>query len=82
MIVCLLVSTCLGFLFEGSDCTAFSVCLREYTLTERSQQALPERQAAAAAVAMGQTGKELQLCYLDNGTTPEIAADWTVRERT
>ena len=70
------------FLFEGSDCTAFSVCLREYTLTERSQQALPERQAAAAAVAMGQTGKELQLCYLDNGTTPEIAADWTVRERT
>ena len=42
----------------------------------------PERQAAAAAVAMGQTGKELQLCYLDNGTTPEIAADWTVRERT
>lgn len=58
------------FLFEGSDCTAFSVCLREYTLTERSQQALPERQAAAAAVAMGQTGKELQLCYLDNGTTP------------
>lgn len=34
------------FLFEGSDCTAFSVCLREYTLTERSQQALPERQAA------------------------------------
>ena len=51
-------------------------------LTERSQQALPERQAAAAAVAMGQTGKELQLCYLDNGTTPEIAADWTVRERT
>ena len=41
-----------------------------------------KRQAAAAAVAMGQTGKELQLCYLDNGTTPEIAADWTVRERT
>ena len=42
---------------------------------------LPERQAAAAVTSLGQTGKELQLCYRDDDTTPEITADWTVRER-
>ena len=41
------------FLFEGSDLVSFSIYLRQYTLTDASQQALPVRQAAAAAAAAG-----------------------------
>lgn len=70
------------FLFEGSDLVSFSIYLRQYTLTNASQQALPVRQAAAAAAAIGQTGKELQLCYLDDGSAQEVTADWTVRDGT
>ena len=66
------------FLFEGSDCTAFSVCLREDTLTERSQQALPERQAAAALEALSPEGRELVVFYTDNGGDT-VEAGWTAR---
>lgn len=69
------------FVFSDSALTSFTICLRTYTATDRTQRALPERQAAAAVTALGQTGKELQLCYRDDDTTPEITADWTVRER-
>lgn len=68
------------FTFTGQDLTAFTICLRTYTDTGRTQQALPERQAAAAAAAMGQAGKELQLCYLDDGASSELSAEWTIRE--
>ena len=40
------------------------------------------RQAAAALSAMGQQGKDLQLSYLDDGSTDMLTAQWTVRERT
>lgn len=70
------------FLFEGREVTSFFLYLRQYTLADRSQQVLPERQAAAAADALGQTGKELQLCYPDDGTATELAAEWIVREET
>ena len=29
---------------------------------------------------MGQAGKELQLCYLDDGAASELSAAWTIRE--
>ena len=70
------------FVFSGSDLMSFTICLRRYTGTDQTLQALPERQAAAAASALGQAGKELQLCYLDTGTGEMVTADWTVREGT
>lgn len=68
------------FVFEGSDLRSFVIYLRQYEATDRVQQALPERQAAAAADAIQQVGKELQLNFLDDGTTPELVIGWTVRE--
>ncbi len=67
------------FLFEGSELTDFTIYLREYTPAERSCGVLLERQAVAAAVAQGQTGKELQLYYPDGGDQ-EIAPSWSIRE--
>ena len=70
------------FVFEGTDLSSFVICLRTYTKTEQTSQALPVRQAAAALSAMGQQGKDLQLSYLDNGSTDMLTTQWTVRERT
>ena len=36
----------------------------------------------AALSAMGQQGKDLQLSYLDDGSTDMLTTQWTVRERT
>ena len=60
----------------------FVICLRTYTKTEQTSQALPVRQAAAVVSAMGQAGKDLQLSYLDDGSTDMLTTQWTVRERT
>ena len=70
------------FVFEGTNLSSFVICLRTYTKTEQTSQALPVRQAAAALSAMGQQGKDLQLSYLDNGSTDMLTTQWTVRERT
>ena len=70
------------FVFEGTDLSSFVICLRTYTKTEQTSQALPVRQAAAALSAMGQQGKDLQLSYLDDGSTDMLITQWTVRERT
>ena len=70
------------FVFEGTDLSSFVICLRTYTKTEQTSQALPVRQAAAALSAMGQQGKDLQLSYLDDGSTDMLTTQWTVRERT
>ena len=70
------------FTFEGTNLSGFVLCLRAYTKTEQTSKALPVRQAAAVVSAMGQQGKELQLAYLDNGSTDMLTAQWTVRERT
>lgn len=69
------------FTFEGKDLTEFTISLRTYTQTDQAQRALPERQAAAAAAAGGQAGKELQLCYVDGGSDGQVAASWQVREK-
>ena len=45
-----------------------------------TQRALPERQAAAAVTALGQTGRSCSLLPRRRHH-PEITADWTVRER-
>ena len=70
------------FVFEGTNLSSFVICLRTYTKTEQTSQALPVRQAAAALSAMGQQGKDLQLSYLDDGSTDMLTTQWTVRERT
>lgn len=70
------------FVFEGTNLSSFVICLRAYTETEQTSQALPVRQAAAVVSAMGQQGKDLQLSYLDDGSTDMLTAQWTVRERT
>lgn len=67
------------FTFEGSDLTGFTIYLREYDLTEQSRGVLLESQAVAAATAMGQTGKELQLYYPDTGGAT-LTAGWSIRE--
>lgn len=68
------------FVFQGADLTSYEICLRQYQKTEESCAILPETQAAAAAETMGQKGKELQLCYRDDGSSDQISASWTVRE--
>ncbi len=68
------------FVFRGAGLTSFEICLRQYQGTEETCAILPEAQAAAAAEAMGQGGKELQLCYRDDGSSDEIFVGWTVRE--
>ena len=70
------------FVFEGTTLSSFVICLRTYTKTEQTSQALPVRQAAAVVSAMGQQGKDLQLSYLDDGSTDMLTTQWTVRERT
>ena len=37
---------------------------------------LPERQAMAAMEAMGHTGEELMLIYLDSGSDGSVSASW------
>ena len=69
------------FVFRGADLTSFSVRLRQYQETETACAILPELQAAAAAATMGQAGKELQLCYRDDGGSGRMTAGWTFREQ-
>lgn len=68
------------FVFRGMDLSSFEICLRQYQATETTCAVLPVRQAAAAAEAMGQAGKELQLCYRDDGSGDRLSAVWVVRE--
>lgn len=67
------------FVFQGSSLTDFSIHLRRYEKDDGTSVILPQRQAAAAAEAMGQSGKELRLCYQDSGNGL-VSANWTVRE--
>lgn len=67
------------FVFSGSSLTGFTIYLREYTPTGETRGVLLERQAAAAAAAQGQTGKELQIYYPDNAAS-ELLPGWSVRE--
>lgn len=55
--------------------TAFEFWLRTYTGLEQTTLILPQEQAAAALVELGQTGSQLQLCYQDSGDTAR--AGWT-----
>jgi len=63
----------------------FTVRLRRYSSLGTQTVVLPERQAAAALEAMGLTGEELTLMYVDNGgevmTAGWTASDWTARAR-
>ncbi|MBR5534987.1 MAG: hypothetical protein IKU62_09115 [Ruminiclostridium sp.] len=67
------------FRFQGEALISFEIIFRQYDSTETPCAVPPERQAAAAAEAQGQTGKELQLCHRDDGSGLTRAL-WTVRE--
>lgn len=66
--------------FQGEDLTGFELRLRRYEETEETCAVLPLRQAAAGAETLGQRGKELQLCYTDDGAGGPISAGWVVRD--
>lgn len=66
--------------FQGEVLTAFELHLRRYEQTQDTCAILPHRQAAAVAETMGQSGKELQLCYTDDGAGSPVTADWVVRD--
>lgn len=66
------------FYFQGSTLRSYEICLRDYQATEERCAIPPLRQAAAAAAAAGQAGKELQLCYRDDGGD-QVRASWAVR---
>jgi hypothetical protein len=67
------------FRFQGEALISFDIIFRQYAVTETPSAVPPERQAAAAAEAQGQMGKELQLCHRDDGSGLTKAL-WTVRE--
>lgn len=67
------------FIFRGEDLLSFEVVFRRYEATETLCPVPPERQAAAAAAAQGQAGKELQLYHRDDGSG-QTRALWTARE--
>lgn len=67
------------FSFRDSRLSSFELRLRQYEKTDQLCAVLPLRQAAAAAGAMGQSGKELQLCCRDDGSGQTSTA-WIVRE--
>ena len=67
------------FRFQGESLVSFEIIFRQYDSTEAPCAVPPERQAAAAAEAQSQVGKELQLCHRDDGSGLTKAL-WTVRE--
>lgn len=68
------------FVFQGNVLLSYEIILREYTRTEQRCAIPPLRQAAAAAQTMGQGGRELQVCYQDDGGDQMLAL-WAVREK-
>ena len=69
------------FRFRGTVLTSFEIVFRQYSAAETFGAVPPERQAAAAAEAQGQAGKELQLYHLDDGVG-QTRALWILRETT
>ncbi|MEG1999861.1 MAG: hypothetical protein RR053_00510 [Evtepia sp.] len=67
------------FVFRNGRLSEFTIHVRHYASLETSSVILPEVQANAAMKAIGQTGKELSLCYQDDGDGP-IAADWMAHD--
>lgn len=64
------------FTIQNGFILDFTVHLRQYLPTEENSLILPERQAAANVKAMGKTGHNLHLAYLDTGEELHIAANW------
>ena len=73
------------FRVRGNRVDEFAIQLRRYSDLGEATVVLPTRQAAAALEAMGLTGEELALMYVDNGgevmTAGWTASDWTARAR-
>lgn len=66
------------FTFQDSALVHYEISLRDYEPLEEHCAVPPLRQAAAAAAAEGQGGKELQICYRDDGGE-RVQAGWAVR---
>ena len=69
---------CARFLIRSGAVTEYTMCLRTYTATGETTSILPERQAAAALAALDAQGRELTLCYEDNGGDT-VRAGWIAR---
>ncbi|MDY3013797.1 MAG: hypothetical protein SOR61_01105 [Evtepia sp.] len=69
------------FVFRGTHLISYTIYFRQYSVGEERSPVLPERQVAAAAHAMGQTGKELQLYYRDDGGKGAVQAGWIPRDQ-
>lgn len=68
------------FLVNGGRVSNFTLNFRSYTDMGTTCSVLPPRQAAAALEAMGQTGEELALVYLEQ-EDETLAAGWVAAER-
>ena len=64
------------FIISDGRVSDFYLHLRSYTATEEQVSVLPELQAAAAMGALKAGGKELLLCYEDNGGTEALYPGW------
>ena len=63
---------------QDGQITDYTLRFREYEETAEHSLLLPERQAAAALDALSPEGRELLLCYTDNGGDT-VQAGWVAR---
>ena len=66
------------FTVQDGQITDYTLRFREYEETAEHSLLLPERQAAAALDALSPEGRELLLCYTDNGGDT-VQAGWVAR---
>ena len=73
--------TAARFLVEEGRISAYEIKLRQYQDTGERTALLPEAQAAAAMGSLGDAGRELALCYFDEGgEAPAVQAGWVALE--
>ena len=66
------------FTVQNGQITDYTLRFRSYEETSEHSLLLPERQAAAALDALAPEGRELSLCYTDNGGDT-VQAGWAAR---
>ena len=66
------------FTIQDGQITAFTLCFRRYEDAGQTSLVLQERMAAAALDALSPEGRELLLCYRDNGGET-VQAGWVAK---
>ena len=66
------------FTVQNGQITDYTLRFRSYEETSEHSLLLPERQAAAALDVLAPEGRELSLCYTDNGGDT-VQAGWAAR---